>query len=99
MNNSTKAIETIYFHAQDIFIDGQVVASITDFYVKYEDCEKYRTTAQMLVNRVLNYPDTAKYLSVSGWAFALEDGIVTTPLRRNLFSKRVDIKSVILYHD
>lgn len=76
VNNSTKAVNSIYFHNQDIFIDGQVVAPITDYYVKYEDCQKYRTTSQMLINELLNYPDTAKYPAKSGWGFGIENGIV-----------------------
>lgn len=76
LDNETKEVQAIYFHDQDIYVDGAAQAKVSDFYVNAEDRSKYRVTAQMLVNELLLVPDSAKYPAKSGWAFGVEDGIV-----------------------
>lgn len=77
INDESKQIESIYFHDQDIYIDGEVIAKITDYYVNSEDRDKYRLASQLALKQLLNYPDTAKYPAISGWKFGIEeDGII-----------------------
>lgn len=76
VSNASKTVESIYFHDQDIYLNGTVLAQVTDFYVNSADRDNFRVSSQLAVNQLLNYPDTAKYPAISGWAFALEDGIV-----------------------
>jgi hypothetical protein len=74
VNNSTKAVETIYFNDQDIYIDGAVVAQVSDYYISSEQRDEYRVSAQTLVKECLNYPDTAKFGAASKWSFGVRDG-------------------------
>lgn len=75
MDNGTKAVEAIYFDDHDIYADGAVVAQVPAFYVSSAQRDEYRLAAQLLVKECLNYPDTAKFGSISKWAFGVnEDG-------------------------
>lgn len=76
VNNNTKAVESIHFQDYDIYLNGTVVAPITNFYVNSADRDSYRVSAQLAVNQLLNYPDTAKYPAISGWRFGIEEGVV-----------------------
>ena len=76
VDNATKSIESIYFHSQDIYIDGEVLSPITAYYVNSADREKYRVSSQLAVQQLLNYPDSAEFPAIKGWAFGVEDGIV-----------------------
>lgn len=73
-NNETKAITAIYFDDNDIYVDGAVVAQVSDFYVSSTLRDEYRVTAQIIVKECLTYPDTAKFGSSSKWAFGVKDG-------------------------
>lgn len=75
IDNESKTVQEIYFHDNDIYIDGQVVANISDYYVSDKLRKEYRVTAPLLINQYLNYPDTAKYKSASGWSFGVQDGL------------------------
>ena len=76
INNETKEVTSIYFHDKTIYADGQVQAKVTDYYLPKEDQDLYLNMAQALVDQVLNYPDSAKYQPITGWAFGKEDGKV-----------------------
>ena len=76
VDDESKAIESIYFHDQDIYVNGEILGQVTDYYVSSEDSEKYRVSSQLAVNQLLNYPDTAKYPARSGWRFGIEEGVV-----------------------
>jgi len=76
VNNNTKELESIYFHNNEIYIEGNVVSQITDYYVNSDDRNTYKATSQVMIKSLLNYPDTAEFPSISGWTFAVEDGIV-----------------------
>lgn len=89
MDNTSKTVNSIYFHNQDIYLDGKVIAPITDYYVNSSDRDKYRVTAQLAIEELLNYPDTAKFPANSGWAFGIEDGIIivqSTVTAKNAFN-------------
>lgn len=74
VSNNSKTIEAIYFNDQDIYVDGIVVAPVSDYYVSSAQRDQYRVDVQFLVKEVLNYPDTAKFGSASAWAFGVKDG-------------------------
>lgn len=76
INNSDKTVESIYFHDQDIYVNDAVIAPITDYYVNSADRDEYRVTVQLAIKELLNYPDTAKFPAISGWAFEIEDGTI-----------------------
>lgn len=76
INNKTKTLESIYYQDQDIYIDNTVIAPVTDYYINSTDKSEYRVASQLAVKQILNYPDTAKFPSISGWAFNIEDGII-----------------------
>lgn len=76
ITDEAKTIEAIYFQDQDIYIDGTVIAPVTNYYVNSTDRENYRVASQLAVNQILNYPDTAKYPAISGWRFGIEEGVV-----------------------
>ena len=76
VDNETKEIDSIYFNDHDIFENGSVIAPITNYYVNKKDRDDYRVSAQLAINQLLNYPDSAKYPSESGWKFSIKDGIV-----------------------
>ena len=87
-DNASKTIESIHFHSQDIYLNGEVISPITTYYVNSEDRDKYRTTSQLAIKQLLNYPDTAKFPAISGWAFGIEDDIVivqSTVTAKNAF--------------
>lgn len=87
--NENKAVKSIYFHDEDIYIDGEVIAKVSDFYVSKELRDRYRVTAQLMVKKTLNYPDTAKFESSSlSWAFGVQngyDGCESTVQAQNAF--------------
>ena len=95
LTNETKEI--------DIYIDGEVLAKVSDFYVNTEDRDKYRVTAQMLVNDLLLVPDSAKYPAQSGWAFkVLEDGTVrvqSSVKSQNAFGVMLENKFQIIFQN
>lgn len=74
ITNSTKAVEAIYFADQDIYVNGSVVAQVSDYYVSSTQRDEYRVTAQLLVKQCLNYPDTAQFGAASKWSFGVQDG-------------------------
>lgn len=75
VDNSTKAVQSIYYNDHDIYIDGAVASQISDFYVSAAQREDYRVVAQLLVKECLNYPDSAKFEGLSKWGFGVnEDG-------------------------
>lgn len=75
VDNASKTVQEIYFHDETIYADSEVKAQITDYYVSYEASENYRVSAELLIEKCLNYPDTAKYPSRSGWRFGVIDGL------------------------
>lgn len=74
VTDSTKAVEAIYFADQDIYVNGSVVAQVSDYYVSSAQRDEYRVTAQLLVKQCLNYPDTAQFGAASKWSFGVRDG-------------------------
>ena len=91
IDNETKTVQEIYFHDYDIYIDGQVIAKVSDYYVSGELRKEYRVTAPLLINQYLNYPDTAKYKSASGWNFGVQDGldiVQSTVEAKNAFGQK-----------
>lgn len=71
LNNDTKAAEEIYFDDHDIYVGGAVVAQVPAFYVSSAQRDEYRLEVQLLVKECLNYPDSAKFGSISKWAFGV----------------------------
>ncbi len=69
-------IESIYFGDNDIFVDGEFIAPITNFYVNSKEQDIYRTITQTEIKKLLNDPDTAQFRGISAWNFKVEDGIV-----------------------
>lgn len=74
VDNATKAVQEIYFNDVTIYEDGTVKARVSDYYIAEDARSTYRTSAQILVNKCLSYPETAKYKSISGWSFGVLDG-------------------------
>ena len=102
LTNGTKEIDAIYFHSQDIYMNGEVLAKVSDFYVNREERDKYRVTAQMLINQLLLVPDSAKYPAQSGWAFGLEDGVVivqSSVKSKNAFGVALENRFQITFKD
>lgn len=66
VNNASKTVESIHFHSQDIYLNGEVLAPITEYYVNSADRDNYRVASQLAVKQLLNYPDTAKFPAISG---------------------------------
>lgn len=102
LGNGSKEVRSIYFHDQDIYVDGEVKAKVSDLYVNKEDRDKYRVAAQMLVNELLLVPDSADYPSQSGWAFGLEDGVVivrSSVKSKNAFNVVLESKFQIKFQD
>lgn len=60
----------------DYYLNGDVIAPVTNYYVNSAERDKYRVTVQLAIKELLNYPDTAKFPSISGWTFEIEDGTV-----------------------
>ena len=75
VDNATKTILEIYFNDVTIYADGKVKAKVSDYYISKEARDIYRVNAQLYINQCLNYPDTAKYPSIGGWAFGVRDGL------------------------
>lgn len=73
VDNATKAVQEIYYSSHDIYKDGAVLAQVPQYYVSAEQRDTYRTNAQMLVNKCLSYPDSAKYESSTGWSYGVSD--------------------------
>ncbi len=76
VNNSDKTIESIYFHDQGIYLNGDMITPVTNYYVNSADRDKYRVNVQLAIKEILNYSDTAKFPAISEWAFEIENGTV-----------------------
>lgn len=76
VNNDTKAVEEIYFHDQDIYVDGEVLAQVSDYYVSRKQRMNYRVAVQLAIAKLIKYPDTAKYKSDGGWDFDIVDDYI-----------------------
>lgn len=76
VRNSDKVVDEIYYNDNDIYLNGAVVSQITNYYVNSQDKSNYRVTSQMAIQKLLNYPDTAKFPAISGWKFGIDNGIV-----------------------
>lgn len=74
INNNSKEVNSIYFNDHDIYIDGEVIAPVSDYYVSSAQRDQYRVDVQLLVEEVLNYPNTAEFGSKSEWSFGVQDG-------------------------
>lgn len=74
VDNATKTVLEIYFHDVTIYADGKVKAQVSDYYVSKYLRDTYRVNAQLYVDQCLNYPNTAKYPTISGWRFFVLDG-------------------------
>ena len=74
--SSEGKIESIYFHDNDIYVNGKVVNPITDFYVNSNDKDEYRTISESAIKKLLNHPNTAKFPGISKWKFGIDDGII-----------------------
>lgn len=68
-----KTVDSIYYHDHDIYVEGQVIAPITNYYVNSDLKNRYRTLSQEAIKSLLNYPDTAKFKGISKWKFGVED--------------------------
>lgn len=89
VDNDRKVVEAIYFHDQDIYLNGEVLDQVTNYYVNSENRSEYRVAAQMAVKELLNYPDTANFPAISGWAFGVEENTVvvqSSVTSKNAFS-------------
>ena len=74
LDNESKDVRSIYFHDEDIYINGEVVAKVSDFYVPKKLREQYQVAAQKLVKETLSYPDTAEFEYGSfKWSFDVKD--------------------------
>lgn len=75
--SNDKTVESIYFQDYDIYVDGKVIAPITNYYVNTNDKNEYRIACQTLFEQILNYPDTASYPGIHSWKFGVqEDGTI-----------------------
>ena len=102
LENTSKEVREIYFHDEDIYMDGKVLAKVSDFYVSREDRDKYRVSAQMLVNELLLVPDSAEYPALSGWSFGMEGGVVvvqSTVTSKNAFGVEVKNKFQVKFQN
>lgn len=101
LDNETKAVSAIYFDDYDIYVDGAVVAQVPDFYVSAEQRDEYRLAAQLLVTECLSYPDSAKFGSISKWAFGVnEDGydvVQSSVTAKNAFGVESTEKFQVLF--
>jgi len=89
VDNTNKTINSIYFHDQDIYLDGKMITPITDYYVNSSDRDKYRVATQLAITELLNYPDTAEFPAISGWVFEIEDDTIivqSTVTAKNAFN-------------
>ncbi len=74
-----KTVSEIYLNKKDgtdydIYVDGEIKAKITDYYVPEEYIEQYRVNVEMLVKEVSKHPDTVKFPSRSKWQSDVIDG-------------------------
>lgn len=100
VDDESKIIESIHFHEQDIYVNGEVLGQITDYYVNSLDRERYRAYSQTAVNQILNYPDTAEYPAKSGWRFGIEEGVViaqSSVIAKNAFGVESTHKFQVKY--
>ncbi len=95
LDNETRNVKTIYFHDVTIYENNEVKAQITDYYISEDARNKYCTTIQMMVNKFLSYPKTAKYKNISKWAFYVSDDgydcIQSIVTAKNAFGVEIEI--------
>lgn len=101
--SSDKTVESIYFHDYDIYVDGEVIAPITNYYVNTNDKNEYRIACQTLFEQILNYPDTARYPGIHSWKFGVqEDGTIvvqSTVQAKNAFGMESSSDFQVIFYN
>lgn len=99
--NETKVVDAIYYGDYDIYVNGSVIAQITDYYIDSTERDEYRLMAQMAVNQVLSFPDTAKYPSIGKWKFGVEDEttiVQSTVTAKNALNAEIEMKFQVKFN-
>lgn len=73
--NSDGTVYALRYLAEDLYIDGNVVAELTDFIVLTSEASTYYAKCQTyLKDYVLKSPSTAEFPNITAWKFGKEDG-------------------------
>ena len=77
VKNETKEVETITFQDHDIYVRGNTVSKITDYYLDTDQRDVYLAATLTAVKARLELPETAVFPSKSKWTYTMEGENVT----------------------
>lgn len=77
VKNETKEVETITFQDHDIYIRGNTLSKITDYYLNTDQRDVYLAATLTAVKARLELPETAVFPSKSHWEYSMEGENVT----------------------
>ena len=69
VDNEEKIVRAVTFGDEGIYLNGEVVAQITDFYLDMAERDKYMDAALEAVKSRLDLPEVASFPSRSHWTF------------------------------
>lgn len=77
VENETKAVDSITYQDQNLYLGGTVIAKITDYYLGSEERDVYLAAALTAVKARLDLPETAVFPSKSKWTYNMDGDTVT----------------------
>lgn len=77
VDNTTKTVENITYQDKDIYMNGHLIESITDFYLDAATRDVYLSATLTAVKARLELPETAEFPSKGSWRYTMDGENVT----------------------
>lgn len=77
LDNADKTVENITYQDKDIYMNGHLIASITDFYLDAATRDVYLSATLTAVKARLELPETAEFPSKGSWRYIMDGENVT----------------------
>lgn len=74
ISNDKKLLE-IYYNGNDIYVDGNVVSPVTNFYMSQEEKAGLRLIVEKVIKDNLKSPSTAKFAPVREWNYTKDNNV------------------------
>ena len=100
ISNDNKTIDEIFYRDYDIYVDGEIVGLVTSYYVNQLRREQIMLATQILIKECLSFPLTAEFKALSGWAFDIQDGNISTQssvISQNTFGVKYEADFQVTY--
>lgn len=75
--NADGSVYALRYKAEDLYLDGEFIAKVTDFVLLDGETSKYYAKSQTVINECLKSPSTAEYPFIDEWSYSKSNGIIT----------------------